>query len=113
MKVPFSILAAVIALSPRAAAQTPNGQSLYRENCRTCHGVTGKPTGMARSAYPKIPTFADSAFMARISDDSVVAVLTRGVGKDMKSFKGKLTPEEMRAVARYVRTLSARPAHSP
>jgi cytochrome c oxidase cbb3-type subunit III len=114
VKVPFVVGAFLVALVARPArAQTPDGQALYRENCRTCHGVIGKPTGMARHQFPKIPTLADSAFMAGISEDSIVAVITRGVGKDMKSFKGKLTSDEMKAVARYVRTLSGRPAHAP
>ena len=94
-----------LALVPApAAAQEPDGQALYREHCRTCHGVDGKATKRAAVLYKKIPTL-DAAFVAARSDDSVVAVLTHGVGKDMKSFKEKLTPEEMRAVARYLRTL--------
>ena len=99
----------VLALAPaRAAAQGPDGQALYREHCRTCHGVSGKPTKSATTQYKKIPTL-DLAFLAARSDDSLVAVLTKGVGKDMKSFKEKLTPEEMRAVAQYLRTLVGTP----
>jgi mono/diheme cytochrome c family protein len=96
-----------LALSSRvAAAQDTDSASLYRENCRTCHGAAGKPTQRALSQYPKIPTM-DSAFVSARSVDSIVTILTHGKGKDMKSFKDKLTPAQMRAVAEYVRAMGA------
>ena len=48
-------------------------------------------------------TFNDAKFVASHSVDSIVKILTRGKGEDMKSFKLKLTPPEMVAVANYVR----------
>jgi cytochrome c6 len=89
----------------RAAAQTPDGATVYRQNCRTCHGSTGKPAARMLSLYPKLPTLSDSAFMAAVSVDSIVKVLKSGVG-DMKSFTGKLSEAEMTTVAEYVKTLS-------
>ncbi len=91
--------------APTLAAQAPDGQALYREHCKECHGAAGRPTKQALGKYKDIKAF-DAAFVAARSDDSVVAVLKRGVkdGKEMKSFKEKLTPEEMLAVAKYVRT---------
>lgn len=99
-------LGLLVATSASAAAQASNGKTLYLKNCRTCHGTTGEPTHLALSQYPKIPRFADSAFQAGISDDSMKAVLMHGAGKDMKSFEKKLTPAEMDAVIEYVRTLA-------
>lgn len=90
------------------SAQQPDGTGLYRENCRTCHGTAGKPTQRALSQYPRIPTM-DSAFFAVRSADSIVAILTHGKGKDMKSFTAKLTPAEMRAVAAYIRSTFGSP----
>jgi mono/diheme cytochrome c family protein len=100
---PLSIMvAALTALgTARAAGQTPDGQAIYREQCRSCHGAAGKPTQRALTDYKKIPTF-DATFLAARSQDSIVAVLRHGVGKDMKSFKDKLTAEEIAAVAKYV-----------
>jgi mono/diheme cytochrome c family protein len=51
----------------------------------------------------------DSAYLTGRSEDSIVAVLRSGVGRDMKSFKEKLSPEQMHAVAAYLRVL-AKPA---
>jgi mono/diheme cytochrome c family protein len=91
----------------RAHAQAPDGKALYEENCRKCHGVRGTPPKTMKEKFPKIATF-DEAFITKRSDDSVVKVLTKGVGKaeDMKSFKDKLSPDEMTAVAKYVRELA-------
>jgi mono/diheme cytochrome c family protein len=83
------------------------------DNCRTCHGAAGKPTHMALTQYPKIPSFADTTLMRGLSEDSIVAVLQHGLGKDMRSFKQKLTPAEMVAVARFVRTLAGSPGKTP
>lgn len=107
----------VFAAHPARAqtASPPDGQALYREHCRTCHGVAGKPTDFARRAYKRIPTLADSAFIAHRSQDSIVAILTRGAGdgKDMRSFKNLLTHDQMVAVAQFVRTLPSRAARTP
>ena len=86
----------------RLAAQAADGKAIYSDECRTCHGAAGKPTQRAASQYKNMPTF-DAAFFANRSQDSIVAVLNRGVGKDMKSFKSKLSPEEIAAVAKYVK----------
>lgn len=106
-----TVLGVSLILSGAAAglsAQQPDGAALYRENCRTCHGTAGKPTQRALSQYPKIPTM-DSMFFGGRSADSIVTILTRGKGKDMKSFTAKLTPSEMRAVADYIRSTFGSP----
>ncbi len=92
----------------RAAAQAPDGKTLYEANCKKCHGVLGRPPKMIKDQYPKVATF-DSAFIVHHSQDSIVTILTRGKGENMKSFKGKLSLAEMRAVATYVHELATRP----
>lgn len=87
-----------------AAAQTPDGATVYRQHCRTCHGSTGKPASRMVSLYPKLKTLADSALMATLTTDSIVNLLKTGRG-DMKAFADKLSPAEMTAVAEYVKTL--------
>lgn len=92
-------------VAPALAAQAPDGQALYREHCKECHGAAGRPTKQALGKYKDIKTF-DAAFFASRSDDSLVAVLKHGVkdGKEMKSFKDKLSADEMAAVTKYART---------
>jgi len=102
------LLAAATGAASRAAAQAPDGKAIYDENCKKCHGVIGNPPKTMKEKYPKIATF-NGAFIASRTDDSVVKILTRGKGEDMKSFKDKLTPDEMMAVAKYVRELGGKP----
>jgi mono/diheme cytochrome c family protein len=90
-----------------ATAQEPDGKELYNANCKKCHGVIGTPPKTMKAKYEKIATF-DADFIAKRTDDSVVKVLIKGKGDNMKSFKSKLSPPEMMAVARYVRELGTR-----
>lgn len=94
-----------ICVAPALAAQEPDGQALYREHCKECHGAAGRPPKTAVAKYKDVKTF-DAAFFTGRSDDSIVAVLKRGVkdGKEMKSFKEKLSADEMVAVTKYIRT---------
>ena len=93
--------------SAAAPSQDPPGKAPYEEFCRKCHGVRGVPPKTMKAKYAKIATF-DSAFVAKHSDDSVVTVLTKGKNEDMKSFKEKLSHEQMVAVAAYIRSFSAK-----
>jgi mono/diheme cytochrome c family protein len=87
-----------------AAAQAPDGQAVYRQHCKTCHGGTGTPTARMVGLYPKLKTLADSALMAGLSIDSIVSLVRKGRG-DMKPLADKLTADQMTAVAHYVKTL--------
>ena len=86
-----------------AARQEPEGKAPYEANCRKCHGVRGTPPKTMKAKYPKIATF-DADFFAAHSQDSVVKVLVNGKGENMKSFKEKLTHDQMVAVAQYIRS---------
>lgn len=90
----------------QALAQEPDGQAVYREECKSCHGLNGVPPARAREQYKKIRALGDSGFVVKLSTDSIVTLLKKGIDKDMKSFKDKLTEPEMRAVARYIKELA-------
>jgi mono/diheme cytochrome c family protein len=109
------LFAAALAATPRHPTrpsphpQAPDGKALYEENCRKCHGVRGVPPKAIKEKFPKVQTFTEE-FLGKVSDDSLVKVMAKGVGKaeDMKSFKDKLNPEEMMAVAKYVREIGSK-----
>ncbi len=103
----IGLLLAASGILSRAAAQAPDGKALYDENCKKCHGVLGTPPKTMKAKYEKIATF-NATFIAKRTDDSVVKVLTKGKGEDMKSFKDKMKPDEMMAVAKYVRELGSK-----
>jgi mono/diheme cytochrome c family protein len=96
---------ATAAAQPNGPAQAPDGKAVYMEHCKTCHGAIGSPTKSAIQKYEKIPNFKEPGFFANRSQDSIVTVLKKGKGKDMKSWAEKLTDAEITAVAQYVLTL--------
>ncbi len=110
---PHSVLAAIAALSisvtyasrfahASTPSQDPPGKAPYEDNCRKCHGVRGVAPKTMKAKFPKIVTF-DAEFFEKHSRDSIVTILTKGKDEDMKSFKGKLSHEQMEAVADYIK----------
>jgi mono/diheme cytochrome c family protein len=76
-------------------AELVQGRKVYVAECARCHGVRGEggiglqlADGRVARRYPNV--------------DDQVAVITDGRNA-MPSFGGTLTPEEIRAVARYER----------
>ena len=86
-----------------AAAQAPDGKAIYDANCKKCHGPTGIPLKGIKTMSPKIMNF-DAAFFKTRTDEDLVSQITTGKDK-MKSFKTILKPDEIEAVAQYIRTL--------
>ena len=91
--------------SAAASIQEPEGKAPYEENCRKCHGVRGVAPKTMKAKYKKIATF-DAAFFEKHSKDSIVTILTKGKNEDMKSFKDKLTHEQMERVADYIKSFA-------
>jgi mono/diheme cytochrome c family protein len=115
-----TLLAAAVILSfglgpSNAAAQAPppDGAALYRQNCRTCHGLKGVPPQRMVAIYPTLKSLADSAYLRGRSADSIAAVMRRGAGRDMKSFADRLSPAEIAAIAKFVKTLANDSTRAP
>ena len=94
--------AAAVVLTVNAAgcggggeARPTTGKAIYVARCATCHGVGGQGgvgpalAGVVASKYPNI--------------DDQIAVVTNGRGA-MPSWRGELTPKEIRKVVEYTRT---------
>jgi mono/diheme cytochrome c family protein len=96
-----------------ALAQEPDGAALFRQNCRSCHGLKGTPPQRMVAIYPSLKAMGDSAFLRARSVDSIVAVLRHGAGRDMKSFTDRLSPAEMTAVAKFVKSLASDSTRAP
>ena len=89
------LVLAVAALAiPAWADATPDGAALYKSKCAMCHGASGEgKAAMKTVQFPKTLAEAD-----------IVKTLENGKNK-MPSFKGKLTPDEITQVAKFVKTL--------
>lgn len=108
----FSLAATFLAAQAPAASE-PDGAALYRQQCRSCHGVKGVPPARMVTLYPTLTTLADSTLQKHMTTDSIVAVLRHGRGKDMKAFAERLSPAEILAVAKFVKTLSSAASTGP
>jgi cytochrome c oxidase subunit 2 len=76
-------------------AQPTTGKGIYVARCATCHGVGGQGgvgpalAGVVATKYPNI--------------EDQIAIVTNGKGA-MPSWRGELTPKEIRKVVEYTRT---------
>ena len=94
-----------VALTIGSPRQAPDGKAIFDAHCKKCHGATGKPSAAMKKLLPELPVW-DARFFAQRSDDQIVQVLMNGKGKNMKPVREVLKPEEMLAVAKYIRTLA-------
>jgi len=97
-------LLAASTMSLRAADAKAN----WDANCAQCHGKTGAAdTKMGKTLNAKDLT--DPKVQADFTDAKATQSITEGVKENgkttMKAFGGKLTPEEIKALVAYVRTL--------
>jgi mono/diheme cytochrome c family protein len=91
------------ALPPPTATLPPPAQpdpvALYRANCQMCHGIKGK-------AAIEEMAFFEREWKHGTSSVQIAKIITEGVkGTPMMPFKSKLKPEEITALAKYVRSL--------
>jgi cytochrome c6 len=75
--------------------------ALYKSKCEMCHGAEGK----ADTRAGKMTGAQDfhSPEVAKMTDTQLIAVVTDGKGK-MPGFQGKLTPEQIASLVKYVRS---------
>lgn len=95
--------------SPVPEVAATDGEELYRNYCAVCHGAEGRGDGPAASSFdPPPPDLTDAERMQQLTDERMLEVLSSGSGA-MSGFGSMLTGEELDAVAKYTRTLSAAP----
>jgi mono/diheme cytochrome c family protein len=81
------------------SAELRSARSTYLTQCSQCHGVDGRGT----------PAAANLRAFKGAEDDFVRVVQTGRPGTGMTPWKGILSEEEIRNIARYIRVLSAEP----
>lgn len=105
------IAVATIALALGAArleAQAPDGAALYTRSCASCHGATGVPSATMLRTMSTLPDLSNPSTLASKPDSVIANVITNGKGA-MRAPRTPYTPEQVRALVAYVRTLSRRP----
>ena len=93
-------LVAVFGLAVPALAEE-DGKKLYDSKCAMCHGTDGVAKKMGTGSK----NFNDPAWKKTATVEGIVKDTADGKGK-MKGMAGKLSPEQMTAIANYVLTLA-------
>jgi mono/diheme cytochrome c family protein len=80
------------------AQQLTMGEQVFRDNCERCHAIDGRRvTGR--------PVYGGTDFnRVKPSQKMVMQQALRGIPEAMPSFRGRLTREQLQAVAAYVTT---------
>ncbi|HEX9398867.1 MAG TPA: cytochrome c [Anaeromyxobacter sp.] len=90
------ILFAFAVLSLAETAYAADAAALYASKCQVCHGKDGKPTTTGqRMGAPNLTTL-------KASEVDMAASIANGKGK-MSAYKDKLSPEEIQALAKFVK----------
>lgn len=80
------------------AQQLARGEQVFRDNCERCHSIDGR-RATSRPTYP-----GTDFNRVKPSERLVMQQALRGIPEEMPSFRGRLTREQLQAVAAYVTT---------
>jgi len=92
--------ALVLGLTTPTASSADSSADLFKQKCAMCHGENGAGKG-------KVPALS-SAEVQQKSDADFKTAIEKGVKNDkgmMPGYSGKLTPEQIDGLVKYVRSL--------
>jgi len=85
---------------PNAFGDKIDYKKIYKNECRKCHEKDGK--GTKRGKKLGVPNFTDGEWQVSVTDEQLITSITNGK-KKMPKQEGKLSPEEIKAVVKYIR----------
>lgn len=89
-----------------AISAKADGKTVFDSRCQFCHGPAGAGDTPMSSGYPDA-NLTDGKWARGGSVDEIAKTVSEGIpGTPMAGFNGRLKPEEIRAVAEYVKTLA-------
>jgi len=91
----------------KQAATAPDAPQLFGRACAKCHSVDGSGGLPMVADGPRPINFHNSAWQASRSDAEILAAIRDGRGA-MPPFADVLKPQEITALAAYVRSLNSR-----
>jgi cytochrome c6 len=96
------LAAAVLSAMVVVPAAFADGAATFKGKCAMCHGADGAgQTTMGKNLGLKDLGSAD---VQKLSDADLTKITTDGKAK-MPAYKGKLTPEDIKAVVAHIRSL--------
>ena len=114
MKFAYATIAALflVPVVSHAGAPDKKTERVWKANCASCHGAEGKGD-TEKGQKLKVPDFSSAPWQKKFSDDDIKKTINEGVHetkdgvkKEMDAFKEKLKPEQIDALAAYIRTLA-------
>jgi high-affinity iron transporter len=102
----------MIGFAAQSDAAEPNkGVALYRGHCAVCHGMDGAGNGPKAAGLNPAPTnFKNAALMHSLPDSRLeLAILAGKPGTAMKGYGTVMSPQDVTAVIKYLRSLSVLP----
>jgi mono/diheme cytochrome c family protein len=104
MKTTFRALLVVLAIAFTFSTRTfaADAAADYKAKCASCHGAEGK----GETAFGKAMKVKDLASdeLQKQSDAELTSIITKGK-KPMPGYEGKLTPEQIAGIVKYIRAL--------
>jgi mono/diheme cytochrome c family protein len=100
------LLALTLLFTSSAWAAGPDASELWGAKCKNCHGPDGRAqTKVGQKEH--IDDFSEAAWQQHHSDDHLRKVIRDGSPDNakMKAYKDKLTPDQIDALVKYIRTL--------
>ena len=76
-------------------------QDLYKSKCQSCHGPDGKATPIGKKLGAK--DFQDPD-VSKLTEGDLVKTTSDGKNK-MPAYKGKLTDDQIKALAKYIKEM--------
>jgi cytochrome c6 len=98
--VSFVVFAALAVLVMVSVVAAEGGKEMFEKKCAMCHGKDGVAKPIAKGAG----NFNDTKWQVANTAEAITQTITNGRGK-MLSYKDKLKPEEIKALAEYIKTL--------
>ncbi|PYY04765.1 MAG: cytochrome C [Acidobacteria bacterium] len=94
-----SVVVMILTAAVHAADQRV--QDLYKSKCQGCHGADGKATAIGKKLGAK--DFQDPD-VAKLTEADLAKVTEEGKNK-MPAYKGKLTEDQIKALAKYIKEM--------
>jgi len=104
MKTTFRVLLVVLAIAFTLSTRmfAADAAADYKAKCASCHGAEGKgDTAMGKAM--KVKDLASDEVQKQ-SDADLTAIILKGK-KPMPGYEGKLTPEQIAGIVKYLRAL--------
>jgi cytochrome c6 len=101
-KVMLLVLVSALLSFPMMSFAADTGAELFAAKCQACHGKAGDAESPMAKKFAVKPLSAPE--VQKNSDADLTNIITKGKDK-MPSYDGKLTPDQIKSLVSYIRSL--------